>query len=83
MCLAIPVCIEEILTGDMALVDIGGIKKPISIALVDDIKVGDYVILHVGYALSKLDPEEAKKTLALFRELDQGNELPSEARGNS
>ncbi len=75
MCLAIPVCIEEIQSDAMAVVDIGGIKKSISIALVDDIKVGDYVILHVGYALSKLDPEEAEKTLALFRELENTNEI--------
>ena len=75
MCLAIPVCIEEIQSADMAMVNIGGIKKSISIALVDDIKVGDYVILHVGYALSKLDAQEAEKTLALFRELEKTNEI--------
>ncbi len=80
MCLAIPVCIEEIQPADMAVVNMGGIRKSISIALVDDIKVGDYVILHVGYALSKLDPEEAEKTLALFSELEDLNQLPSEAR---
>ncbi len=80
MCLAIPVCIEEIQPADMAVVNMGGIRKSISIALVDDIKVGDYVILHVGYALSKLDPAEAEKTLALFRELEHMNDASPEAR---
>ena len=49
-----------------AVVDLGGIRKQISLALVDGVEVGDYVILHVGYALSKLDPVEAERTLALF-----------------
>ena len=66
MCLAIPVRVVELLDGDAAIVDLGGIRKQISLALVDDVAVGDYVILHVGYALSKLDPDEAERTLALF-----------------
>lgn len=72
MCLAIPVKVMEVGAGDTAIVDLGGVKKEISLALLADVKVGDYVILHVGYALSKLDPEEAEKTLALFAELSQG-----------
>lgn len=70
MCLALPVKVVELRTDDMAVVDLGGVKKEISLALLDDVKVGDYVILHVGYALSKLDPEEAERTLALFAELE-------------
>ena len=69
MCLAIPVRVVELLPGDAALVDVGGVRKLISLALVEDIAVGDYVILHVGYALQKLDAEEAEKTLALFAEM--------------
>ena len=69
MCLAIPVRVVELLEGDQATVDVGGVRKAISLALVDGIAVGDYVILHVGYAIQKLDPEEAEKTLALFAEL--------------
>jgi hydrogenase expression/formation protein HypC len=69
MCLAIPVKVVELLEGDQATVDVGGVRKAISLALVDGIAVGDYVILHVGYAIQKLDPEEAEKTLALFAEL--------------
>jgi hydrogenase expression/formation protein HypC len=71
MCLAIPVKIVELAENDMALADVGGIRKEISLALVDDVKVGDYVILHVGYAINRLDPEEAEKTLALFAELTE------------
>ncbi len=69
MCLAIPVRVAELLANEMALVETDGVKKEISLALVDDVAVGDYVILHVGYALNKLDPEEAAKTLALFAEI--------------
>ena len=72
MCLAIPVKVVEMRDGDQAMVDVGGVRKEISLALVDGIAVGDYVILHVGYAIQKLDPEEAEKTLALFAELGEG-----------
>ena len=66
MCLAIPVRVVELHDEQMATVDLDGIRKEISLALVDDVRVGDYVILHVGYALARLDPEEAERTLALF-----------------
>lgn len=77
MCLAIPVRIEELLPDEEAVVTLGGIRKVISVALIEDIQVGDYVILHVGYALNKLDPEEARKTLELFQELDEGQSWAS------
>ena len=66
MCLAIPVRVVELRDDATAIVDLDGIRKEISLALVDDVEVGDYVILHVGYALARLDPEEAERTLALF-----------------
>jgi hydrogenase expression/formation protein HypC len=69
MCLAIPARVAEILDGDQAVVDLGGVRKDVSLALLDDVAIGDYVIVHVGYALQKLDPEEAAKTLALFAEM--------------
>lgn len=69
MCLAIPARVAEILENDMAVVDVGGVRKTISLALVDGVAAGDYVIVHVGYALNRLDPEEAAKTLALFAEI--------------
>ncbi|MBI5786447.1 MAG: HypC/HybG/HupF family hydrogenase formation chaperone [Rhodocyclales bacterium] len=71
MCLAIPARVAEILDGDQAVVDLGGVRKDVSLALVDGVQVGDYVIVHVGYALSKLDPEEALRTLALFAEMGE------------
>lgn len=67
MCLAVPARITELLPDDLARVDVGGIGKTISVALVDDLAVGDYVVLHVGYALARLDPAEAEATLALMR----------------
>jgi hydrogenase expression/formation protein HypC len=63
MCLAIPVQITEVLDAERALASAAGIVREISTALIDDVRVGDYVILHVGYALSKLDEEEARQTL--------------------
>ena len=69
MCLAIPARVAEILENDQAIVDLGGVRKEISLTLVDGVSLGDYVIVHVGYAINRLDPEEAEKTLALFAEL--------------
>ena len=71
MCLAIPAQVVELREGDNAVVDLAGVRKEISLALVDNVAVGDYVIVHVGYALNRLDPEEAAKTLALFAEIGQ------------
>lgn len=69
MCLAIPALLVELLPGDQAVVNLGGIRKAISVALVADVQVGDYVIVHVGHAIGTIDPEEAERTLALFAEL--------------
>ena len=71
MCLAIPARVVEFGADDSAVVDLAGVRKEISLALVDNITVGDYVIVHVGYALNKLDPEEAARTLALFAEIGE------------
>ncbi|MDG0854338.1 HypC/HybG/HupF family hydrogenase formation chaperone [Roseateles puraquae] len=69
MCLAIPTRLIEIRPGAQALVDLGGIRKEISIALVPEAAVGDYVIVHVGHAIGLIDPEEAERTLRMFGEL--------------
>ena len=69
MCLALPARVVEMSGNDMGVVDLGGVRKEVSLALVDDVAVGDYVIIHVGFALTKLDPDEAAKTLALFAEM--------------
>ena len=66
MCLAIPVEVREILPDHMAKVSLDGVIKVVSTALVDDVKVGDYVVLHVGYALARIDPDEAQRTLELL-----------------
>ncbi|MGB0683823.1 MAG: HypC/HybG/HupF family hydrogenase formation chaperone [Magnetovibrionaceae bacterium] len=69
MCHALPAEVIELLEDDMARVNLGGAVKDISLGLLDDIQVGDFVIVHVGYALSKVDREEAERTLALFAEM--------------
>lgn len=69
MCLAIPTRLIETRPGAQALVDLGGIRKEISIALVPEAAVGDYVIVHVGHAIGLIDPEEAERTLRMFGEL--------------
>jgi hydrogenase expression/formation protein HypC len=80
MCLALP-CKVVAIDGDTATIDVSGMKKDISLALLDDVAIGDYVIVHVGYALTRLDPEEAEKTLALFAEMgrEAGEQAMAEA----
>ncbi len=68
MCLAVPARVVE-LSGDTAIVDLDGIRKETSTLLLDEVAVDDYVLIHVGYALERIDPLEAAKTLALFSEL--------------
>jgi len=60
--------VTELLGDGMARIDMGGVSKAISVALVENVAVGDFVVVHVGYALSKIDAEEAERTLALLRE---------------
>lgn len=71
MCLAIPARVVELLPGLRAVVDLGGVRKEVGIDLVSDAQLDDYVIVHVGYAIGKIDSEEAKLTMALFAELAQ------------
>jgi hydrogenase expression/formation protein HypC len=68
MCLAVPARVVQLLPGDEAVIDLDGVRKRISLALVDGVAEGDYVIVHVGYALQRLDPDEAARTLELFRQ---------------
>lgn len=83
MCLAIPARIEELTTPGNAIVNLGGVRKEISLALVDDAAIGEFVIVHVGYALQKVDQEEAERTLAMFAEMGQLDELRSELSGTA
>lgn len=69
MCLAIPARVISIDTEtDMATVSLGEVEKQVSLALVDEVSIDDYVLVHVGYALNKISQEEAEKTLAIFAE---------------
>jgi hydrogenase expression/formation protein HypC len=69
MCLALPARVVSLhADGDLATVAVGGLRKEISLALVEDVQVDDYVLVHVGYALNRLSEEEARLTLALFAE---------------
>ena len=70
MCLAIPALVKSI-DGYQAEIDIDGVTRQVSIQLTPDVKVGDYVLLHTGYAISVIDESEAKETLKLLRELSE------------
>lgn len=69
MCLAHPALITELLPPDMAWVELDGVRQRISLALVDGAQVGDHVVVHVGFALQILDPDEAQATLDCLRAL--------------
>lgn len=79
MCLAIPTLIRSI-DGENAQVEIGGIERQISLVFTPEAKVGDYVIVHTGFALSVLDEAEAQETLSMFAEIEalaqEGDETP-------
>jgi hydrogenase expression/formation protein HypC len=68
MCLAIPVRVKEI-RGSMAEVELGGVITEVSVLFTPEAEVGDYVVMHAGYAISVLDAEQAEETLQLFREI--------------
>ena len=68
MCHALPAKVTEVLPEERVRVDLAGVAKEISAELVDDVAVGDWVIIHVGYALAKMDPAEAERTLQTIAE---------------
>ena len=87
MCLAVPGRITSI-SGDDPLmrtgkVDFGGILKEVSLAYVPEVKVGDYVIVHVGFALSRVDEDEAKQVFEYLREMQELSELEESGAGVS
>ena len=69
MCLAVPALVTELLPDSMAKISLDGVSMTISVALVKNVAVGDYVIVHVGHAIGQIDPEEARRTLEMFGEL--------------
>jgi hydrogenase expression/formation protein HypC len=75
MCLSVPAKITEI-NGDMAKVSVGGGIIDIGLQLVEDVSVGDYVLVHTGFALEKIDEDEALKTLEMLKELGANDNLP-------
>jgi hydrogenase expression/formation protein HypC len=79
MCLGIPgriVALHDAQGLPMGIVDFGGVRREVCLAYVaDDIHVGDYAIVHVGFAISKVDEEEAQRTFAVLREMSQLDEL--------
>jgi hydrogenase expression/formation protein HypC len=77
MCLAVPVQVIS-MNGDEAEVEIGGVKRRVSIVLTPEVKVGDYVLLHTGYAINVVDEAEAQETLKIFEEMAR---LEEEAEG--
>jgi len=68
MCLAVPAQVLEI-QGSEATLDFGGVKRKANISLLEDVKIGDYVIVHVGFAIQKLDEKEAKESLRYWKEI--------------
>ncbi len=79
MCLAIPGKVESITGGDpvtrMGRVNFGGVIKEASLAYVPEVQVGDYVIVHVGFALSKVDEDEAQKVFGYLKQMQELDEL--------
>ena len=69
MCLAVPAKIIDLPSPTEGTVDMGGVQYPTDLTLVEGAALGDYVIVHAGFAIQKLDEQEAQETLALFREL--------------
>lgn len=76
MCLAVPAEVVELRGGELALVEMGGVRKMVSVALLENVAVGDFVIVHVGYALNRLDRDEAAKTLAMLADMGELDEAP-------
>ncbi len=69
----------EVRPGQQAVIDLSGVRKEISTALVEEVSVGEYVIVHVGYAIGKIDPAEAQRTLEMFNELERAQAAPPAA----
>ena len=74
MCLALPARVIALHDEAHATVDLGGVRRRVNVMLVEDLRLDDYVLLHVGFAIAKLDPEEAARTLSL---LEEATRLPT------
>ena len=88
MCLAVPGKIESVETGEgpmnrMGKVSFGGILKDVNLAYVPEAGIGDYVIVHVGFALNKIDEEEAKEVFRYLQEMELADEVAPEPAGGT
>ena len=81
MCLAVPGKLEKILSADEAIADLGGIQKNINISLIEDPQPGDWVVIHVGFALQKIDGAQAEATLKVLAEVAQSGARAAAAAG--
>jgi hydrogenase expression/formation protein HypC len=69
MCIAVPMKLIDV-RGNQGVADVGGVRRMVGLQLLDNVKSGDYVLVHAGFAIQKVDEEEALKTLDLFKELE-------------
>jgi len=81
MCLAVPLRVIAI-EGSLAIVDMGGVQRQISLALTPEAVVGDYVLVHTGYAINVLDEAEARETLQLFAEIEKAEQKRQAEEGD-
>ena len=72
MCLSIPAKVESI-ENEMAIVSVGGAKYNASLQMIDDVQVGDYILMHTGFAIQKLSPEDAAESIKVFEEFEELN----------
>ncbi len=77
MCLSIPAKVEKI-ENETATVSVGGTQYEASLQMLDDVQVGDYILMHTGFAIQKLDPEEAEESLKTFQEFEEMNKAMDE-----
>jgi hydrogenase expression/formation protein HypC len=82
MCLSIPAKVEQI-DGEMAVVSVGGTKYNASLQMLDDVKIGDYILMHTGFAIQKMTPEEAIESLNVFKEFEELNKKLDEEERES
>ena len=82
MCLSIPAKVEKI-EGEMAIVSVGGTQYNASLQMVEDVNIGDYILLHTGFAIQKISEEEALETLKVFEEFEDLNKQMDEEEKES
>lgn len=82
MCLSIPAKVEKV-DGEMAIVSVGGTQYNASLQMVDDVDIGDYILLHTGFAIQKISKEEALETLKVFEEFEDLNKQMDEEEKES